>query len=149
MKNTKDITGLRIGQITALSSTGKLAVGNLSTIWTWKCDCGNVFERSKSHAVGSHKRGSLVRCSDCRGKIGFGRAARNAVVQQYKRSARRRDILWFLKDKLLDTLFSANCHYCNAVPSNELRGASYDGGFTYQGIDRINNELDYVPFNVV
>jgi 5-methylcytosine-specific restriction endonuclease McrA len=75
-------------------------------------------------------------------------AGENRVVRQYKRlCANKRGLQWRLSEEQAGSLFRSDCFYCGAPPSNIMRERT--GDFVYNGIDRIDNELDYVPFNVV
>jgi hypothetical protein len=78
-----------------------------------------------------------------------GEAARNATKGEYIRSAKHRGLEFRLTDKQVDILFGSDCHYCGTPPSNIASYKSANGKFVYQGIDRIDPELDYVPFNVL
>src|SRR3990167_6188414 len=147
---TKDVTGQRFGKLTAIEYTGKTDSQH-NTIWAWKCDCGNEFERRRSSVVGAIKLGRVPSCLDCREwpTIGLGKSNRNRVIDYYTRSASDKDLEFRLNDDQLNGLFESNCHYCGSVPSNVENHEDLNGKFVYQVIDRIDNELDYVPFNVI
>jgi len=46
-------------------------------------------------------------------------------------------------------LVFSNCHYCNSNPSNLVKNKKYGGPFFYNGLDRINSDLDYSIENCV
>ena len=147
---TKDVTGQRFGNLVAIEYTGRLADQH-NTIWLWRCDCGNEFERQRRNVVGAVKLGRVPSCPNCRvwPSLESGEAGRNRVVDYYTRSAATKKLEFRLNRSQLDILFKSNCHYCNSSPSNVEDHGDCNGEFIYQGIDRIDNELDYVPFNVV
>ena len=148
----KDVTGQRFGKLTAIKFAGKIDPGKNGAIWLWHCDCGNEFERTRMNVGDSLRGGHIPMCRECRIKSFSkdpGVANKNVVIRDYRRSARGRNIDWRLDEKTLDHLFSANCHYCGCTPNQRKRTPSTIGEFIHQGIDRIDSELDYVPFNVV
>jgi hypothetical protein len=74
-------------------------------------------------------------------------SARNSVYNEYKRGALRRNIEWALTYQIVNQLISKSCHYCN-IPSS-LQYITSEGIYTYNGIDRVDNNLGYVEGNVV
>lgn len=79
-----------------------------------------------------------------------GEVARNAVLGHYRSSARARNLDWGLSPTEAMDVFTSECHYCGIGPSNVQVGRSVnDGSFLYNGIDRVNNLLGYIPSNVV
>ena len=150
-KYIKDITGEQYGKLTAIEFTGRYYGNNRHAIWLWKCTCEKEFERPLHIVRGSNSQNHIPSCENCRkrrGKVlGEEGAARNTVVGAYKKHAKKRALQFRLTDEHLDALFLSACHYCGRPPKNKYN--TRKGKFIYQGIDRIDSELDYVPFNVV
>ena len=153
MGTVKNITGRQYGKLTAIEFTGRLhPVKPQSAIWIWQCECGNFTNRALVNVYKSHSHGKTPACSDC---VGLSRRkyndplmpTKNTVIAGYKYGAKTRDLEWWITDDHINRLFVANCHYCDTPPSN-IR-TTLRGEFVYQGIDRVDNKLDYVPFNVV
>ena len=148
-KHMKDITNERYGNIVAVSFTGKRHGKQHSAVWLWECDCGIKFERPLS-VVLNYNRRYVERCSTCKASPGYAgpdKAGRNQVVSRYKHAAYKRGLEFCLSVEHLNTLFESDCHYCDAPPENLKEYPS--GDFVYQGIDRIDNKLNYVSSNVV
>ena len=145
-----DLTGTKLGKITAIRPTNKRL--HSCVIWTWRCDCGTEFDRVPSIVRNSERRGHTSRCPECRhneGRLLSGMAQRNQAKGVYMASARNRGLEWRLDDEQFDALTQQNCHYCGMPPSNTKHSNERNGAFIYNGIDRIDSKLDYVPFNCV
>ena len=142
--------GQKFGKLASVKPTGRVN-SNKQAIWIFRCECGKEVERSAGQTKRDHKLGGIPACESCRHHHGLpgNVAARNATIRYYKANARERGLEFRLEDGMLDRLFSSDCHYCGTPPGNKTRGAQSSGDFVYQGIDRIDVELDYVPFNVL
>lgn len=80
--------------------------------------------------------------------------AKSTLLSQYKHSAKRRGLLWELTDDQFFALTIQNCHYCEVPPSNVKKltrksGLTLDMEYTYNGIDRVDNAIGYLPSNCV
>jgi hypothetical protein len=123
--------------------------------WICICDCGN------ERVVTANKlRGGEIKSCGCSKydprptyrlkAFRPGQAGRNAVLKQYRASARDRGLFWGLSDEEFDRLTSEDCHYCGCAPSAIHRGAGRSSGeFVYNGLDRVNNSVGYIPCNAV
>lgn len=60
---TKDISGERRGHLTAIRKTGEKDK-HRNSIYEWRCDCGNIVERTLKEA-----RGNECACPECRRKV--------------------------------------------------------------------------------
>lgn len=65
----------------------------------------------------------------------------------YGKWARRRMLPFTLSRTEALAIFESDCAYCGSPPSNEMRRGR-PSAFKYNGIDRIDNALGYVPGNV-
>lgn len=143
---TTNYTGRRYGNLVALEPTD--ARSQSAIIWKMMCDCGNIVSRKPSQLVVRQRRGYNPKCSNCRG-LPVGKAQENTKIGHYKWNAIDRGLEWRLSDDKVRQLLSSNCFYCGSPPRNKMKKGNHKGEFVYNGIDRIDNELDYVPFNVV
>jgi hypothetical protein len=145
-----DRTGQRVGKITVVGFAGikeREGGSRADVLWLVKCDCGN------ERVVRAGNLGRTESCGCYRRKPKknrpVGGAARDAVLKLYQRSARRRDHAWELADDDFYRLTALDCYYCGAPPSTVQRSGKYNGEFTYNGLDRVDNALGYTPENVV
>lgn len=80
-------------------------------------------------------------------------STRNTVIYGYKRAAAKRAIKWELTLEQCVFLLTSDCYYCGSHPSNTCQMYGGTGKpltpYSYNGIDRKNNELGYLPGNVV
>ena len=117
--------------------------------WLCRCDCGNEVVAQRK----SLERDDAAHCGcqrkDPRNKLPSGMAGRNRTLNVYRTNARTRGLSWELSDDDFDRLTSQDCFYCGGPPSNVARGKNQSGDFTYNGIDRVHNDLGYTLDNVV
>ncbi len=116
------------------------------------CECGGyktTFSRNLT-------RGSTVHCgckkaeNHSRAKRGeYGVGIMNTLVYAYKRNAEKRELSFELSDEQVVGLFSGCCHYCGESPSKIVTKKNMYGSFTYNGIDRLDNDLGYSVGNSV
>jgi hypothetical protein len=72
------------------------------------------------------------------------------VLRHYRqKSARDRGLAWELSGEEFDRLTAQDCAYCGCPPSTVNRTGRSSGEFVYNGLDRVDNTLGYVPGNVV
>jgi hypothetical protein len=109
-----------------------------------KCDCGYEKIANSAHLRHSSK------CYKCAGKINsermkkeYGLCSKNTVLSGYKKGAEYRNYKWNLKDTEALALMSKTCYYCGKEPFREYIASRANGGFVYNGIDRIDNNLGY------
>lgn len=80
---------------------------------------------------------------------GPGEALRNRVVWQYRANAARRGLPFELTEAEIFELFVGSCFYCGRPPSTTITRKDHWGEFTYNGIDRVDNDAGYVAGNVI
>lgn len=113
-----------------------------------RCECGKDTWQVANHLTSGHTKscGCLLREFN---RLEFGVAARNEVLDDYKRGAVNRGLEWSLTDDEFDILASSECFYCHRLPSNKRASRKLNGSFTYNGIDRLDSKRGYKSTNVV
>ncbi len=147
-----NLVGQCFGRLTVLSRADSK---NGDMRWLCKCTCGN-----QTVAFGNAlKRGQTKSCKCLRKenwrfavdsiRLPLGEASKNVVIKNYKNGARAKKAAWGLTDEEFFHIISNNCHYCGQPPSNCTNRPENNGDFIYNGIDRLKNDVGYVPGNVV
>jgi hypothetical protein len=150
----KDLTGKRVGRLKVMgvhdkrSKTGKI-------LWDCQCDCGNVsvvhgesIQSKRTQSCGCLQKENAART--CRERaLPEGVSEKQSVLGAYKNGATRRGYEWGLNNDQFHNLTQQNCHYCGIPPSNIYKYSYKDYTYYYNGIDRINNNIGYIPSNCV
>ena len=143
----KDLTGHRFGKLIALYRQFRQlpAQDRRRTGWIVRCDCG----RKKWVATTNLTNGGTTACGVC--NIQKPGMAFRQLIHNYSGGARRRGYKFLLSDDDCRKLFSENCYYCGAKPSNVAKAHWQvdPEKFIYQGIDRKINDDDYTLENCV
>lgn len=91
-------------------------------------------------------------CRRCKG-LPAGTAGMNELLAMYKRNAAEKGREFCLTVEEFKELTSAHCHYCGRLPASISRGWKHAetewGKYIYNGIDRKDNDIGYVPDNCV
>lgn len=117
-----------------------------------KCDCGVTKEVQENNLTSNNSTRCSRSCSlrsPAWNKLSPGAAARNNRFSRYKTAAQTRGFIFEITLAQFTVLTAQNCYYCGSAPSNVARITSRNGVFIYSGLDRVNNELGYIPSNVV
>lgn len=153
--------GQVFGQLTVLSRAENKGV---HLYWNCRCSCGREscvrsqnLKAGKSKSCGClHKKIAKERFS---GVVGYYNRMRKLpemegqireIVRRYKESARKRTRDFSLTNDEVRSLVLAPCTYCGIAPTSfqKVRKTPTQG-LSYNGIDRVDNMLGYVPGNVV
>ena len=151
--NQLKLTGQKFGRLTVIEPSHKDIRGTLW--WRCKCKCGkeaivrgpSLKNRSTKSCGCLGKENMAAYVEKCR--LPKGEAARNAVLGSHKSGAKKRNIEQALTDEQIIALHKENCHYCGCPPSNIMSPKDYNGSYTYNGIDRIDNTKGYTITNTV
>lgn len=138
---TLDLDGKRFGRLVA---SNQLERRGRHTVRLCLCDCGTETWTSTNNLI-RHKARS---CGCSRTRMP-GMAARNQVLDTYKRDAKKRDLTWCLSDEEFDALTNDICFYCHRPPQTRRVARGSNGAFVYNGIDRKDNTIGYITSNVV
>lgn len=122
-----------------------------------QCDCGNVKEIQLNNINGGHS----VSCGVGNCKVPPNKNKRsvdttyNLIFGGYKRGAVARELEFKLDIEQFKSFLHKNCYYCDSEPSNLYAVKNKDGEVraglpvTYNGIDRLNNNIGYVYDNCI
>ncbi len=118
--------------------------------WLCRCQCGTEREIPEVNLT----RGYSKSCGCLRHepRLGPGIAARNRLKRSYENNAETRNLKFLLTDDEFDVLTSSPCHYCGVEPKQIQKdwGCVDEGSnYTYNGIDRKDNDKDYLMENCV
>lgn len=123
--------------------------GVLQTYWKVNCtNCG--LEADKTTSAIKNKHG----CRNC-SLLPKGAAGLNNLYTTYKGNCRRSGRQFDITLEYFKNLTSAKCHYCGSEPQkifscNKYRNKSSTwGNYTFNGIDRVNNDIGYTNVNCV
>ncbi|MHA1470848.1 MAG: hypothetical protein ACTSSP_09850 [Candidatus Asgardarchaeia archaeon] len=154
-KDLIDLSGKRFGKLVVTSSHKRFKSGKrFVTKWLCKCDCGDEKWIQMASLVSGKKRtrscGCLAkeRASEVNSKK-KGEAAFNAIYSQYRNRANRKGIVFRLNKEEFKEITQKNCSYCGSDLSNYNPAPNNNGGFHYNGIDRVVNLKGYELDNCV
>lgn len=90
----------------------------------------------------------------CKKRVGaprkpYGEASFHALYARYLYDANKRGRVFNLTKDESKKLFTGDCFYCGAKPANISSHPHWYGSFTYNGIDRLDNNLGYISENCV
>jgi hypothetical protein len=139
--------GTQIGDMTITDYSDK-------SYYTLKCKCGTTITGSAQ--IVSYREKQLEQFGYAACKLCMNKFKRSTIsdidlykpiYNRYKREAKRRGYFFSLTLKESIELFKSNCHYCGIKPSNTSKIGMLN--ITYQGIDRMEQEVGYCTTNVV
>jgi len=123
--------------------------------WQAQCtNCGILKVASTSNLHQAVKLG----CAGCRNCAGMpkGQSGFNRLLDYYRGNCKAHRRKFLLSEDEARRLTSQPCNYCGIEPYKVATCNTYSaakkshwGDYTYNGIDRIDNALDYVPENCV
>lgn len=144
----KDLTGKTFGRLTVIERAGSGAGGQ--AMWLCQCSCNK-----QTVVRGQHLRNGNTKSCGClhTDTVGLpaGEAGFNKLLRRYKAEGDKRGFSFDLTDDEARALFTGDCAYCGRQPSQLNYSGSKKAGrcFTYNGIDRVDSTIGYIPGNVV
>lgn len=159
--NFRDILGQRFGRLLVTAYAGREIVQlqpkiKYKAVWHVLCDCGNKrimrsADLGKSTvSCGCYSREQTI-TFNIKTKTKIAYDTFSVVWQSYRRGAAIRDLSFELtKDQFYD-LTQQNCDYCGKPPL-QCRKARVKGklsSFIFNGIDRVDSSVGYIPDNCV
>jgi hypothetical protein len=147
-KRDENLIGKQFGKWTVIGRIPpeKRKFGGVYNTWICECKCGNVLEMSAYQV----RNGTGTGCDKCydRKKPQHRLRPYESCFNVGRTGAKTRSITWALTyDEFLDVITKANsqCHYCHAP----VTWAEYGSVRNNHHLDRMDNDLGYLPGNVV
>jgi len=148
--NCKNEVGNKYGRWTVISLAEGHVLGQVS--WVCRCECG---EEKTVRGV-SLRRGGSKSCGclqkeqvSARRLLPDDESAINSFISNLKYSAKSRGLVFNLSRELILSLSSSSCYYCGRKPSQIHKVNKGKSTYTYNGIDRMDNNVGYEIDNVV
>lgn len=157
MPTAVDITGERYGRLVALEYAGYLRSGSQpKRAFRFRCDCGAEVVRTlmdvrrlDTMSCGCLKRDNLAK-KPAHNRLSEGESSFRAVFGAYRKRARVGGLAFDLTEEMFRQITKADCYYCGDKPRQARKSHRLShGAYVYNGIDRLDNSLGYVPGNVV
>lgn len=139
------LVGQVFGKLTVLAEAG--INRNNNVLWDCVCTCGRKVKLT-THRLQTERTRSCG-CPECMYGLEKGESAFRLKFKEYQNSAAARGHEWGLTSEQFRSITQESCHYCGAPPSKKTYNSHCNGQFTYNGLDRKNNDLGYTPDNVV
>lgn len=152
---SKVVIGSTYGFVTVLERLPNNSRG--AAVYKCKCKCGYAYCLLGGQISGSR----LLRCRKCghrdhlaalheNNKKPTGESACYAAFLCVKRNcAEKRNLPWSITIDEWKHLTGLPCHYCGCSPSNHYKAGRRNGGYDYNGLDRVDNDMGYTLKNVV
>jgi hypothetical protein len=140
----KDITGKKMGKLTAIRYLGKRK-------WICQCDCGNIKTVETAFFNAGHVKscGCLHKEVMSKNTLPNALSSFNKLYYMYKSKSKKRGHGFFLSRNDFRKLTKLNCFYCGIEPMQEYKMRKNSSPYIYNGIDRINSDGDYILNNCV
>ena len=155
-----DLTGKKFGRLTVIKrdySRNNKRVRN--AYWLCKCECGNEkiirddsLRKGLTKSCGCWAREwarEWVKKYSKFPKLGYGISNMRRIIYSYKKHAKKRGLEWDLTEEQFKEIAQQDCYYCGVKPNNIGKIPKTHGEYTYNGIDRIDNNKGYTIDNIV
>lgn len=154
MGKFKDEIGNVYGNITVIKRVPNHPQKHCA-MWLYRCQCGV----EKTTTGGDLRFGKVKSCGCDRsdrafkmGKANLKAPGHSSFVMLYNRyacTARNRGYVFNLDKDQFKTITQSICHYCGIEPKQIADKGTASGTYLYNGVDRVDNNLGYEPYNVV
>lgn len=137
-----NLVGQRFGKLVVVSRVPNARRN--ATRFLCRCDCGRDVTRLSS----SLKSGAAVSCG-CWKSLPSNEGAFRALYRATEYNASYRGILWEISEDFFRWITKQPCHYCGEEPYQIYQPRRNTGGYVFNGVDRVDNEVGYVEGNCV
>lgn len=145
-KSNPNLVGKRFSFLTVVGKAKEKKNGKPA--WVCKCDCGNIVIHNTSRLT-ENKKHAVKSCGCFQSKryVDPTEAAFNSLYVHYKAIAKKRKYRFILSKDEFRKFTKQNCFYCDQPPSNRHNIGRKP--YIYSGIDRVDNDKDYIVENCV
>jgi hypothetical protein len=126
----------------------KFNCGDSKIIWLCQCDCGNEKYIGAATLI-SGQTSCSTKCKFNPVKGIYGESSFNQLYRTYKYGALKRNYSFNLSKEEFKLLTNNNCYYCGCAPNQIITDIDLYGDYTYNGIDRLDNNIGYEINNCV
>lgn len=148
----KSLEGTTLGYMTFIK---RLPNKNEVIYYLTKCKCGTERETRIDTVYRGIKKNYPLSCG-CLHIKEKGEGACFSVYSKYRGSAKKRNLEFDLSLTKFKELTQQNCTYCGSPPKSiqgkELQNGKnqggYNGEYTYNGLDRVDNTKGYIESNL-
>ena len=149
-----DISGRKFNELTAIRFVEKRKLGKRKYLfWLFSCNCGNQKVIQKASVMMGRTKSCGCLNKKNAYKLDRGEGSFNALLYTYKNNAKKRGLDFKLNKSEFKHLTSDKCYYCGDRPYKEFKrppsNNPFNGNYIYNGIDRVDNDLGYLPNNCV
>lgn len=138
-----DLANQRFGRLLVL---GYMPTDHKEITWLCQCDCG----MHKVVTTRCLRKGRTKSCGCLRTEVlPDSGAAKTEMLGSYRYQAKRRNLVFELKEDIFFDLINQDCYYCNAAPVQNVMHTDRHRGLVCNGIDRLNNNVGYTIENSV
>lgn len=149
--NYGELIGARFGSLVVLRVNR--GAKNKHNTADCKCDCGE----EGSHRLTRLRNGLSTQCHKCGAKSSWANRARSnsddmasgRFFSGYVDNAKRRGLSFELSKEDCIALFTSPCSYCGIEPAKVRKARNREDGAAFNGIDRVDSSLGYIPSNCV
>jgi hypothetical protein len=147
-----DIIGKKFGRLLVLNRAEQHSKRR-DYYFNCLCDCGKSHKVLRYHltlnkisSCGCLRKETAAKNSN---KKPLGVSMINTLYGRYKAGAKVRNLEFNLSNEEFKSFIFSNCKYCGVAPMIFYKTKTANGGVTYNGIDRIDNTLNYTISNCV
>ena len=127
--------------------------------WNCQCDCGTpctamgkYLRQHKKQSCGCLRRESSqinAKAMTESNNLPDGEAAFNLLYANYRCAAANRSLEFNLTKDDFKKLTQQSCSYCGASPNAIFGGDLPNGGYSHNGVDRVDNAIGYILENCI
>jgi hypothetical protein len=142
-----DLSGRRFGKLVVQPEHENRTVsGRTAMYWRCICDCGTELWLPRKKLTSGHRQSCKCQWGT---PLEYGEADFNARWKDYRTSATKRGIKWMLTQEEFRAVGIQPCHYCGEAAVERKPSKKFNGGFVFNGIDRIDSSGPYQRDNCV
>lgn len=140
------LIGKKFGMLTVLER--QKIEGKPVSNWVCECECGRI-----RTFRGDYIRGGRIKSCGCLLNHTTEHIGPQNVFNHYKQASKKRNFEFSLNKEQLSEIIEKECFYCGKLKSNTFRVRSTKNAdnryYSYNGIDRVDNEKGYIKENCV